>query len=324
MKVYVYGVMDYEKESLETLVDKSTEQITCTKEQLTISTLEWAKGYDGVSIHGYCKVDSAILQKMKELGILHISTRTIGYDHIDVATAKNIGIHVYNAHYEPNNVADFTVMMMLIMLRKAKVSICRALVNDFSLDGMIGREMKSLTIGVIGTGKIGTTVIHNLSGFNCRILAYDPYPKLGLAEYVDLDRLYAQSDIITLHIPLSKENFHMINQSAIKKMKKGVIIINTARGSLIDTDALIEAIENEHIGGAGIDTIEDEVGIMHTDVGTNIVENRSLFYLKQFPNVLYTQHYAFFTQEAIESMVKCGISSILSGVKGEETMCEVK
>lgn len=326
MKIFVYDVADFERDILETIRRETKDEIILSDKHLTLETLEVAKRFDGVSVLGYSHVDKSILTKMKEYGIMHLSTRTIGYDHFDMAAARELGIHAYNAYYSPNNVADFAVMMMLIMLRKAKISICRALVNDFSLEGMMGREMRSLTVGVVGTGKIGSTVIKNLSGFGCRILACDKYKNPvveELAEYVDLDILYAESDIITLHTPLNDENYHMINDETIRKMKKGVILINTARGQLIDTESLIKALEEEHVGGAGIDTLEEEAGIMHVHVGTKIVDKRSLLYLKQFPNVLYTQHYAFFTREATESMIRCGITSIQSGLRGESTPCEI-
>ncbi|SHO48714.1 NAD(P)-dependent oxidoreductase [Anaerocolumna xylanovorans] len=326
MKIYVYDVTDFEKSILEALQKEFTDEIVLTDKHLTLETLEEAEEFDGISVHGYSKVNREVLIKMKEYGIVHLSTRTIGYDHFDMAAVKELGIHAYHAYYSPNNVADFTVMMMLIMLRKAKISICRALVNDFSLEGMMGREMRSLTVGVIGTGKIGSAVIKSLSGFGCKIIAYDKFKNpivKEFAEYVDLDTLYAQSDIITLHTPLTEDNYHMINEETIQKMKKGVILINTARGQLIDTESLIKALEEEHVGGAGIDTLEEETGVMHVHVGTKIVDKRSLLYLKQFPNVLYTQHYAFYTQEATESMVRCGITSIQSGVRGEATLCEI-
>lgn len=326
MKIYVYDVKEFEKMTLDILQKESDDEIVLSDKNLTLETLEYAKGFDGISVLGYSSVGRDLLIKMKESGIVHLSTRTIGYDHFDMTAVRELGIHAYHAYYSPNNVADFTVMMMLIMLRKAKISICRALVNDFSLEGMVGREMRSLTVGVIGTGKIGSTVIKNLSGFGCRIIAFDMFknPSVeGLAEYVDLDSLYAQSDIITLHTPLTEENYHMINEDTIRKMKQGVILINTARGQLIDTESLIKALEEEWVGGAGIDTLEEEGGVMHVHVGTKIVDKRSLLYLKQFPNVLYTQHYAFYTQEAIESMVRCGITSIQSGVRGEATPCEI-
>ena len=326
MKICVYDILDYEEPILKTIKSEVQDQLVEIHEPLSLETLEAARGCDGVSVLGYSQINRELLEAMAAMGIRHISTRTIGYDHIDTAAAKALGIHIYHAYYDPNNVADFTVMMMLILLRKAKISICRALVNDFSLDGMMGREMRSLTIGVVGTGKIGAAVVRNLSGFGCRILAYAHHPApclAGLADYVELDELYARSDIITLHVPLTEQNYHMIDAAALQKMKRGVILINTARGKLIETESLIQALESGQVGGAGIDTLEEESGVMHVHVGTKVIDNRSLLYLKQFPNVLYTQHYAFFTQEATESMVRCGIQSILAGVQGTPTPCEV-
>lgn len=322
MKIAVFDCCDFEVDTLKDIQQKSKDEIVIFNESFTLNSIEKVKDFDGISILGYSKVHCSLLDKMKEYHIYHLSTRTIGYDHIDVAYAKSIGIHIYHAYYEPNNVADFALMLMLILLRKAKVSICRSLVNDFSLDGLQGRELRSLTVGVIGTGKIGETVIHNLSGFGCRILAYDHYEKEELktmAAYVDLDTLYSQSDIITLHVPLNEENYHMINKETIRKMKKGVILINTARGQLIDTKDLIKALEDEYIAGAGIDTLEEENGVMHEHIGVKIIDNRDLLYLKQFPNVVYTQHYAFYTQEACESMIRCGISSL----QNKSKLCEI-
>lgn len=326
MKIAVFDVTDFEVPVLNRLKAEGNDELVFYAESLTEDACYGLAGFQGVSVLGYSKVNKEILSALKKMGIEHVSTRTIGFDHIDVKAAKEMGIHVYHAFYSPNNVADFAVMMMLIMLRKAKISICRALVNDFSLDGMMGRELRSLTVGVIGTGKIGATVVKNLSGFGCRIIAYDfvENPAIKeMAEYVDLDTLYEESDIITLHVPLTEDNYHMINDDTIAKMKKGVILINTARGQLIDTESLIRALENEYVGGAGIDTLEEESGVMHVDVGTRIIDKRSLLYLKQFPNVLYTQHYAFYTKEATESMVRCGIEAIRDGVMGKGTMCEV-
>lgn len=327
MKIYVYDMIDFERKTFDEILAESTDEIILKTTHFTLDEIEMIRDADGVSIHGYSKVDAAMLEKMKEYGILYLSTRTIGYDHIDVAKAKELGIKVYNAFYEPNNVADFAVMSMLILLRKAKISICRALVNDFSLDGMKGREMRSMTVGIIGTGKIGSTVIKNLSGFGCKILCYDPYENESVkqyAQYTDLDTLYAKCDIISLHTPLTTENYHMINRESIAKMKTGVILINTARGPLVDTEDLIEALETEKVGGAGIDTLEEEGGIMHVHVGTQIVDKRSLLYIKQFPNVLYTQHYGFFTEEATCAMTRCGIESIQDGFQGKENKSEVK
>lgn len=327
MKIYVYDVADFEEKIFAKLQIEVKDELIFSKESCDIETVEKAKDCDGITTLGYSKINEKVLNKMKEYGIKYISTRTIGFDHIDVEKAKELGISVFHANYEPNNVADFTVMMMLILLRKAKVSICRALVNDFSLNGMQGKEMRSLTIGVIGTGKIGSTVIRNLSGFGCNILAYDLYENDTVkqyARYVSIDEIYKQSDIITLHMPLTDSNYHMINQETINKMKKGVLLINTARGGLINTEDLITGLESGHIGGAGIDTLEEENTVMHKDLGTRIIDERSLLYLKQFPNVLYTQHYGFFTEEATEMMARCGIKSIQLAEAGLENPFEVK
>ena len=328
MKIYVYNKLPFETQVLNLLANSTQDTITVSEDCLTLETLDRAKGFDGVSIVSYSKITSAELDKMKELGILYLSTRTIGFDHIDVQYAQKIGIHVFNAYYQPYNVADFAVMQMMNLMRKTKISICRALVNDFSLDGMQGREMRSMTIGVIGTGKIGSTVIQNLSGFGCKTLAYDLYQNAEVAQkasYVDLETLYKESDIITLHCPLTDKNYHMINAESIGKRKDGVLIINTARGQLIDTNALITALETGKVGGAALDTIEEEDGIMHVHVGTRILDEhkRNVLYIKQFPNVIYTQHYGFFTQEATESMTRSGVTSIQKAFAGEKLKNEI-
>ena len=209
------------------------------------------------------------LEALAKLNVHYISTRTIGYNHIDLEQAEKLGIHVCNASYAPNGVADFTIMMMLMCLRQYKQALWRGQVNDFSLSGLMGREMKDLTVGVMGTGRIGAQVIRELSGFGCRILAYDVRKNPAVtppAIYVDLDTLYAESDIITLHMPLFDSTKEIINRESIGKMKKGVVLINCARG---------------------------EEKIIHQDHKTDILADRNWFYLHQFRNVIMTQHMAF-------------------------------
>ncbi len=329
MKLAFFDLLEHEKQLVENYKTEHPEvQLDTFNCSLTTDNLDMVNGYDAVTLVSYSKVNRDVLRGLKDRGINYISTRTIGFDHIDIASANEFAMHVYNAYYQPNNVADFTVMLMLMMLRKAKISVCRALVNDFSLDGMQGREMRSMTIGVVGTGKIGAQVIRNLSGFGCKILAYDPYKNesiKNLCEYVSMEEIYDKCDIISLHVPLTDENYHLINRESISKMKDGVIIINTARGQLIDTESLIEGLEQEKIAGAAIDAIEQEDGIMHIHVGTKILDDskRNLLYLKQFPNVIYTQHYGFYTVEASESMTNCGITSLVDGINGKKLVNEV-
>ena len=192
-------------------------------------------------------------------------------------------------------------------LRQYKQALWRGQVNDFSLQGLQGRDMNELTIGVMGTGRIGLQVLKNLSGFGCRLLAYDVYknPEVEkLATYVDQDTIYKECDVISLHMPLFDSTYHIINHETIAKMKDGVILINCARGGLTDIDALVDGVESEKIGALGMDTVEGEEGIVHEDRRTDIISNRNWFYLHQFRNVIMTQHMAFYTKEAVDSIVR--------------------
>ena len=211
-------------------------------------------------------------------------------------------------------------------LRNYKQALWRGQVNDYSLFGLIGREMRSLTVGVIGTGRIGQAVLRNLTGFGCRLLAYNAHQRpevREIAEYVTLDELYRQCDIITIHMPLVESTRHFINSDSIRKMKKGVILINCARGALADLDALIEGIESEKIGALGLDVVEGEEGITHVDHRIDIISNQKMAYLRQFRNVVMTQHMAFYTEEAVENMVRSGILGILEMSRSEKGSTEL-
>ena len=241
-------------------------------------------------------------------------------------SARSIGLRVCSASYAPNGVADFTVMMILMCLRHYKQALWRGQVNDFSLTGLQGREMKDLTIGIIGTGRIGAQVARNLSGFGCRILAYDLRRNPAVepqVTYVDFDTLLAQSDVITLHMPLLDSNRHIINRESIAKMRDGVVIVNCSRGELADIEALIEGIETGKIGALGMDTVEGDEGIIHADHRVDILPNRNWFYLHQFRNVIRTQHTAFYTDAAVSSMVDCGIGGICQMAAGESCPTEL-
>ena len=210
-------------------------------------TAALAEGCEGVTMLGMGKINKELLDMWKSMGVQCISTRTIGYNHIDTEYAKEIGMQVCNAAYPPSGVAEFTLMLMLMCLRNYKQSLWRGQVNDFALQGLQGKEIGSMTVGVIGTGKIGAQVIKYLTGFGCRILAYDMYPNAALkdvVEYVELDELFAKADMITLHTPLLDSTYHLVNAETIAKMKDGVVLINCARGELMDTTALIEGIES--------------------------------------------------------------------------------
>lgn len=315
MKILAFDVRDDEEFYFQQLEAKHGLAIERKPSSLIPETLAQTAGYDAVTVLGMSRIDSVILDGLRANGVKYLSTRTIGFNHIDVEYAKKIGFPVFNAGYDPHGVADYTIMLILMSMRNYKQALFRANTNDYSLKGLIGREMRDMTVGVIGTGRIGAQVVRNLTGFGCEIIAYDRYQNeslSGLCRYVQtLDELYEKSDIITLHTPLLESTYHMINRESIERMKEGVILINCARGPLISLEDLIDGIESKKIGAVGLDVVEDEEGIYHKDLRSDIIKNRNMAYVRQFPNVTMTQHMAFYTDRAVESMVRCGIESFL-------------
>lgn len=326
MKMYVYNFREFDEGIyFEQLTKKYGVKAEYTSQTPTMENACQVKGYECVNVIT-TKIDRPLLEKFKEYGVKYVTTRTIGYDHIDVAAAKELGIRVSNITYTPDTVAEYTVMLMLMAKRKMKRIMERAVIQDYSLKGIIGSELNQCTVGVIGTGRIGETVIRDLSGFGCKILAYDLYQKESVkdnAEYTDLDTLLETSDIISLHMPANEDNYHIIDQNAVNKMKQGVLIVNTARGALIDSEALIQGLESGKVGGAALDVVEKELGLYYNDLRATVLDNRELAILKSFPNVIVTPHMAFYTEEAIHDMVKNSIESYCMFAKGLENPFEV-
>lgn len=314
IKILAFEVREDEKEIFEKVAANQNAEVTLLPDILNLETVSKCKGYIGVTVLGMSRINQDVLDCLKEMGVKYLTTRTIGYNHIDVDYAEKIGIHISNAEYAPESVADFTVMLMLLVLRKYKPAVYRQNVNDYSLNGLRGKTLKSMTIGIVGTGQIGTAVIHSLSGFGCNMLAYSrsAKPELeGLVHFAPLDELYTKSDIITFHLPLTESTKYMVNKDTLSRMKDGVILINTARGELMDRKALIHGIESQKIGALALDVFEDERSIYHESRINDIIANRDMAYLRQFPNVAMTQHMAFYTESAIEEMVDCGIRRIV-------------
>ena len=314
MKIAVFEKRPYEEEIIKEFQTKNGIEVVSTDEILDDTTIALCKNADAITTLGFSKLDKKLLDKIKSYGVKYISTRTIGYNHYDLDYAKKIGFKVCNVTYAPNGVADFTVMLMLLTIRKYKPAMWRQNVNDYTLNGLMGKEMRHMTIGVIGTGRIGFTVIKNLSGFGCKILAYDKYQNNSVkefAEYVDFDKLLKESDIITIHVPLTPENKEIINKNSISKMKDGVIIVNTARSELTNIQDLIEGIESKKIGALALDVFDNEDEIYHHYFSTDIIKNRDMAYLRQFPNVILTQHMAFFTDSAVNEMIINSLNNLL-------------
>lgn len=327
MKLTAYEVRKDEETKMRKYAEKyGVEELVMTEEPLTEETIKLAEGAIGVTTLAQSVINEEICRGLHEMGVTGYSTRSVGYNHVDLKAAEKYGIRVSNASYSPHGVAEYTVMMILMSLRKYKPALYRINVNDYSLDGLVGSELSEMTVGIIGTGKIGETVIRNLSGFGCRIYAYDLYEKEEVKKYAvyqDLDTIYRECDIISLHTPLMDSTYHMIDGESIGRMKENVILVNCARGELMDIEAVIRGIEDEKIGAVALDVFENENGIYHHDRRTDIIKNREMAYLRQFPNVIMTQHMAFYTRQAVDSMVKCGIESLVSFAKGEDYFCRL-
>jgi len=311
MKIAFFSVRDDEIDFIQTFSKKYQIEVSISREALTLETVHECQNAQAVSIMT-TKTDEKIIEKLKEYGIIYISTRTIGFDHIDLKACEESGIHAGNVSYSLASVAEYTVMLILMALRNIKLIVERFASQDFSLNNIRGKELTHLTVGVIGTGKIGQEVIRYLSGFSCHIIAYDIYPNEKIkdtVEYVSLEKLFKESDVITLHAPSIEKTYHMINKDSLSTMKDGVVIINTARGTLIDTDDMIGAIENKKIGYAALDVIENESHLYYKEYKNEVISHRQLAILRSFPNVLLTPHTAFFTNQAVSDMVEYSIMS---------------
>lgn len=273
-----------------------------------------------------CNMGGDLLDRFAALGVRYLPCRSVGYDHIDLARAKQLGMRVSNVGYPPNGVANYAIMLMLMASRRVGHILKRAEVQDYSLKGKMGRDITGATVGVIGTGRIGCTVLEHLSGFGCRLLAYSENENEAAkryAEYVDFDTLLRQSDIITLHANATPRNRHMIDAAAIARMKDGAVLINTARGSLIDSDAMIDALESGKLGAAGLDVIENETDLYYLNRSGEVLQNRELAILRSMPNVVLTPHTAFYTDTNVASMVQGAFEAARCFAAGEPCPTEI-
>jgi len=330
MKIAAFSVRPDEKQYFDTFANVYKVELQINRSGFTADDIESVKGCEAMSVcDGMCDLSAPVLEKLAAEGVKYIGFRTIGYNSVDLEAAKRLGIRVAHSGYSPYSVANYTVMLMLMCIRKALYVMMRSHTADYSLGPICGREMQNMTVGIIGTGRIGKAVIKNLSGFGCKIIAYDPYPAKDLenveyVEYVTLDELYAKSDIISLHTFLSDETYHMINKDSIAKMKDGVILINAARGALVDTKNLIEAVESGKIGSVGTDCCEGEDDFIRTDRKyDDLVVNHDYIILKSFQNTIVTPHIAFFTDQAVSDMVESSVKSVVQFAAGEDTPLEV-
>lgn len=308
MKMFVYGMREFDERAFfEACREKYGIGYAASPDKPTLENAHLAEGYEVINILT-APVDQAMLDRYRDMGIRCIMTRTIGTDHIDTDYAEKKGIDVRSITYSPAAVADYAVMMILMGIRRLKYMCQKASVQDYTIcEGILGSDLRALTVGIVGTGRIGACLAAELTGFGCRMLAYDPYPSdelQGTVEYTDMDTLLKESDVISLHAPATPDTYHILDGSAFGKMKAGAGLVNCARGALVDTDALIEAIETGHLAFACLDTAEEEYGIFYANRMGEPLSNRQLAILNSFPNVIVTPHMAFYTRQVIRDMVE--------------------
>jgi D-lactate dehydrogenase len=317
MKIAVFSTKPYDQTFLETTNTAMGEshRLTFFEPRLTAETATLAQGHDTVCAFVNDVLDRSALQTLHAGGIRLIAMRCAGFNNVDLQATKELGIGVVRVPaYSPYAVAEHAVGLMLTLNRKFYRAYNRVRDGNFALDGLLGFDMHGKTVGVVGTGKIGICTIRILLGFGCRVLTYDPFPNPELdtldVEKVELDTLFEQSDIVTLHCPLTPENKHLINAQTLAKMKHGVMLINTSRGGLIRTVDAIEALKSGQLGALGVDVYEDEQRWFFEDYSGQVVDDDVLMRLLSFPNVVVTGHQAFFTREALTNIARTTIDNI--------------
>ncbi|WP_461615604.1 D-lactate dehydrogenase VanH [Clostridium sp. Marseille-QA1073] len=308
--ITIYGCERDEAEVFNELSPRFGLIPTITSSAVSETNAMLATGNQCISVGHKSEISESILLALKESGVKYISTRSIGFNHIDMKAAESMGIAVGNVAYSPDSVADYTLMLMLMAIRNAKSIMSRAEKYDFSLDTVCGKELREMTVGVLGTGHIGKAVIERLRGFGCHVLAYG-HSKEAAANYVSLNELLQKSDILTIHVPLCTDTYHMIGHEQIEAMKQGAFLINTARGGLVDTGALIKALENGRLGGAALDVLEGEEGLFYFDCTQKPIDNQFLLKLHKMPNVIITPHTAYYTERALYDTVEKTILNCL-------------
>ncbi len=298
----MYGCTRDEAELFRTLAPRFELATTITEAPVSEANADLAVGSRCISVGHKTAVTDATLRALARAGVEYVSTRSVGCDHIDVDYAVSIGISVEGVAYSPDSVADHTLMLMLMALRHAKSIVLRGDVHDYRLSPARGRELRDLTVGVVGTGRIGTAVIDRLRGFGSRVLAHDSGAQTR-AEHVPLDELLERSDIITLHVPLTTGTRHLLDARRIARVEPGAVIVNTGRGALIDTEAMLAGLESGRLGGAALDVLEGEEGVFYTDHRDRPV-SELLARLQRLPNVVITPHTAFYTDHALADTVE--------------------
>ena len=325
MKTAVFSARRYDKTMLAKANQEAGHELLFFEDRLTAATALLAQGCPAVSVFVNDTVDAEVLAILAKQGTRLIATRSTGYNQIDAAAAKHHGIAVVRVtDYSPHSVAEFAVGLLLAVNRKIARASVRTRDGNFDLDGLMGFDLHGKTVGVIGTGKIGTIFGRIMSGFGCTVLGYDVHKNPAFEEiggrYLSVDELLALSDVVSLHCPLTEQTQHVVNAESLAKAKRGSILVNTSRGGLVDTEAATQALKTGQLGGLAIDVYEQEASLFFQDLSSTIINDDVIQRLVSFPNVIVTGHQAFFTVEAIGQIMQTTIDSITALERGDELL----
>jgi D-lactate dehydrogenase len=328
MKVAVFDTHAYERAALETANTRFGHELTFFEPRLTAHTAPLARGFAAVSSFVNDRLDAETLGILRDAGVRLVALRSAGHNHVDLRAADRLGLAVVRVpEYSPHAVAEHAIALVLTLDRKIHRAWARVREANFSLDGLVGFDLYGKTFGLIGTGRIGAAAARIMHGFGCRLLGHDPAPNAALVtelglRYVELAELYAEADVISLHVPLTPATHHLIDATALARMRRGVMLINTGRGALLDSRALIAALKTGHVGAAGLDVYEEEEGLFFRDLSDLVLQDDVLARLLTFPNVLVTSHQGFLTREALAAIAETTLANVRAFERGDAS-CNV-
>lgn len=330
MKIAFFDTHSYDKKSFVEANKAFNYEIDFRDYKLNENTAMTAQGFDVVCVFVNDVVNEAVIKTLADCGVKLIALRCAGFNNVDLKAAAAAGIKVVRVPaYSPYAVAEHGVALLMSLTRHIPQAYLRTKTANFNIEGLTGRDLFGLTAGILGTGKIGRIMADILMGFGMKIIAYDPFPNTKWAqekniEYVDLEEIFKRSDVLSLHCPLTEETKHIVNHDRMKMMKHDAVIINTGRGALIDSKALVHALKHGHIGGIGMDVYEEESKYFFSDWSTDIMTDDTLARLLTFPNVIITGHQAFLTTNALKNLADTTLENIKAFSSGNELVNEVK
>ena len=328
MRIAVFSTRPYDERFLAAANQRHGHELTFLEPKLNATTAALAEGHDAVCPFVNDDLSAPVLAQLAALGVGLVTLRSAGFNNVDLDAARDHGITVVRVPaYSPYAVAEHTVALMLGVERRLHRAYNRVRDGNFALDGLLGFDLRNRRVGIVGTGRVGQIVARILRGFGCSLRAYDPYPNDEVRDYgvryVDLDTLFAECDVITLHCPLTPASHHLIDAAALDKMRPGVMLVNTSRGALIDTRAVIEGLKDGRVGNLALDVYEEEGDLFFEDLSDQVIQDDVFSRLLTFPNVLITAHQAFFTQEALDNIAETTLANAAAFAEGRASGNEV-